>query len=502
MMDTNERTVLRNYLQCFESRKKGHKPRTLILLDLLEKYPDDSRVQELMRKKVPTEDARRMILARLLDKMLATLTLDVNLSRPESYDDVARARAQVAQGKIAASILIARGQRATGLRELRQHITLALRFELFNELVELQQLLMQYSDERKDARAMAGMAEELKRHCDRRDAEMRARLAFDEVVRTYGFKGLSRAQPEQGRINAVDGHAKALEEAYASTGAATVGYFALMLRVEWHQLNGDLSMASPLLQQLTELVENSPSIRNRTRLATAYANLGANELWMHHFDEADTHFARSQEQLRANSRNHALIAEYRFYCQFYAGKMTEAKATLKYLTETPSIDQGAFRKAVRSYLSACVEFCLGNHAAVRRLLAKSHAIGSDREGWNIGSRILSIMNTIERDDLDHADALIANLRQFVREGLRDNPVRRRDMLITEVLVNLRKQSYDFRAVSGSKAEALRELASPTGETAWNVQTPELVCFHRWFAARAGDRPFRASYRREELYTQG
>jgi hypothetical protein len=99
MMDKNERVALRNYLTCFESRKKGHKSKSVILLDLLEKYEDDEKVLLLLKKKISSEDARRMVIGRLRDKMLTSLSLDVNLSRSENYDEQAQARANVIQGK-------------------------------------------------------------------------------------------------------------------------------------------------------------------------------------------------------------------------------------------------------------------------------------------------------------------------------------------------------------------------------------------------------------------
>ena len=110
MMDKNERLALRNYLTCFESRKKGHKPKSIILLDLIEKYEDDDKVILLFKKKIASEDARRMVISRLRDKMLTSLSLDVNLTRSENYDEQAQALASVVQGKLQGRLLIARAR--------------------------------------------------------------------------------------------------------------------------------------------------------------------------------------------------------------------------------------------------------------------------------------------------------------------------------------------------------------------------------------------------------
>lgn len=493
MMDANERLVLRNYLQCFESRKKGHKPKTLMLLDLLEKYPDDGRVRQLMSKKVPSEDASRMVLARLEEKMLTSLTLDVNIARQETYDEIAQANAKVAQGRIAAQLLIARGQREAGLRVLERCIALAKSYELFHILVDMLLNMQHTTHTRLSERELNGLRDQIARYSKVRDAEVKARSYFDEVIRQYGFKGLSHAVADAARISFVKQRMLELRQAFKETEAATIGYYYMMLLIEYHQLCGELREADNHLLDFVRMVENSPAIRNRNRLATAYANLGGNEMWMHRFREAESHFLDSLRNLRENSRNHAIMSEYLFYAQFYSGRLEESKETLEKLISNPNIDQGDFRKAVRSYLMACVQFCMGNHGAVRKYLSRSQAIGQDKEGWNIGARVLAIINTIERGDFDHADSLILNLRQFVREGLKGIEPRSRDRRIVDLLVELRRQSYDFGSTVKAKENDLKLLHARTGDDAWRVQTPELVCFHVWLEGKARGSAYRADY---------
>lgn len=483
MMDANERTVLRNYLSCFESRKKGHKPKTLVLFDLLQRHADDAKVDVLMRKKVPTADARRMILTRLTEKALTSLTLDINMSRTENYDSIGQTRVQVAQGKVTAQVLIGRGQRETGLRELDRSIKRAKTYELFHDLVEMLLIKGQYAPRNTPREVLKSALDEIEYYSQCRDAEVRARLAFDEVTRQYGFKGLSRAMPEPERVAYVTARSKELETAFMATDAATVGYYYYLLQIERLQLIGELEAASEYLHGLVQMVENNPSIRNRVRLATSYANLGGNELWMHRFESAERYFNDALVHLRPNSRNHALITEYLFYAQFYGGKLSPARDTLASILSNREMNQDVFTKAVRNYLMACVQFAMGNHASVRKFLSKSQGLAGDKEGWNIGSRTLGIMNSIELEDFDHADSLITNLRQFVREGLKGTDIRVRDRLIIGVLSELRKQSYDFKNTLTTCRKEIERLSSADGETAWHVQTPELVCFHQWFKAR-------------------
>ena len=441
MMDKNERVALRNYLTCFDSRKKGFKPKSVILLDLLEKYEDDEKLLALFKKKIPSEDARRMVIGRLRDKMLTSLSLDVNLSRSENYDEQAQALASVVQGKIQGRLLIGRGQRKVGFFVLDKSISIAKHYELYDDLVDALSVQRQYikaftgSD-----KAFYELVSEIEKYSTCRDAANLAKQYFEEITMRYGFKGLSRLSVDPKQVAFLKERINRLHDEFEKTSSATVGYYYYFLLVEFYQVQNNLVEASSSLSKLAQMLENNPAIRRKVRLARVHLNLGANDLWLHQFEDSRKQFEVSLTYIRENTRNHGVITELLFYSLFYAGNMDEAGAKLDSLVESKHVDQSDFRKAVRSYLLACVSFAKGEFRKVNLLLASSQRIGKDKEGWNIGSRVLSIMLAIERAKFDLADTLIVNLRQFLREGVEGNELRYRDTLILSILLELRKKA--------------------------------------------------------------
>ena len=502
MMDKNEREVLRNYLTCFESRKKGHKPKTLVLLQLIEKYDDDQKVNILFKKKIASEDARRMVVFRLRQKMLATLTLDVNLKRDEIYDEQAQARADVNLSKLQGAVLLGRGQRKLGFKVLDRAIKLAREYEFFDDLVEMLALQRRYVKAWKGTdKAFYDKVAEIETASASRDASNLAMQYFEEVTMRYGFKGLSRLPADPKQVTFLHERTELLKQAFEKTGAATVGYYYYFLLVELNQLQSSLVQASDALSKLAELLNRYPAIRRNVRLASVHLNLGVNDLWQHKFSEAQEQFNTALKYVRENTRNHAIISELLFYSKFYAGKLDEAESLLEALTESKYVDQSEFRKGVRSYLLACVSFAKGELRKVNLRLANSHNIGKDKEGWNIGSRVLSIMLAIEREKFDYADSQIINLRQFMRDGLKGIEVRNRDKLILEVLVELRRMSYDFNEVSKSKKPVLEQLYAENAATGWLLQTPEMICFHTWFDDKLGGRSYTIDYSKAFVFHQ-
>lgn len=501
MMDKNERVVLRNYLTCFESRRKGFKPKTLVLLDLLEKYQDDKKVFLLFKKKVLTEDARRMVVARLRDKMLASLTLDVNQSRSEIYDEQAQAKIKVAQGQLQGALLLGRGQRKLGYYVLDKSIRLAKHYEFYDELVEM------LTTQRKFIKAYTGkdsdfyrIVSEIDMYSKHRDAANLAKQYFEETTMRYGFKGLSRLAADPQQVQFLKERINRLQTAYEQTKSATVGYYYYFLLVEFHQLQNKLVKASESLSSLAQILENNPAIKRKVRLASVHLNLGANQLWLHRFEESRKEFELSLTYIRENTRNHGVISELLFYSLFYAGKMDQAALVLEKLMDSEYVDQSDFSKAVRNYLLACVSFVKGEFRKVNLRLASSQYIEKDKEGWNIGSRILSILLAIEREKFDLADTLIINLRQFMREGVEEEGVRQRDTIILNVLIELRKKSYIFAEVAAAKTTQLEQLYRNDIQTGWVLQTPEMICFHTWFQDKLQKRPYRPNYTKSHLYS--
>jgi len=494
MMDKNERQILRNYLLSFESRKTGHKPKSIILLELLEKYADDVKVIGLLKKKMPSEDARRMAITRLREKMLTTLTLDVNMDRDGAYDEHSQAMVAVANGKLQGRLLIGRGQRDIGFFVLDRSIQLAKKFELYDDLVDM------LTTERQFVKAWKGSDEayykidaEIANYSKCRDAVNLSKKYYEEITNRYGFKGLNRARPDKDQLTYLRLRMDELSKAFEETSSATVGYNYYFLLIEYCQIQNDLQQASDHLNSLAQMLENNPAIRRKVRLATVYANLGANELWMYHYKEAEQYISTSLTFLRPNTRNYAVMTEYLFYTRFYSGQLNEAKEVLENLVSSKLVDQSDFRKAVRSYLLACVAFARQDFKKVNQYLLTSQEIGKDKEGWNIGSRVLSIMLAIEQNKFDLADSQIINLRQFIKEGLKGIDIRSRDVLILEVLIELRKKSYDFKAAISSSKDNLKLLSTNDLENGWAVQIPEMICFHTWFRSKLENRPYDPNY---------
>ena len=106
---------------------------------------------------------------------------------------------------------------------------------------------------------------------------------------------------------------------------------------------------------------------------------------------------------------------------------------------------------------------------------------------------------IELGMADNADAAIINLQHYIKQGLKNAAVRKRDVVISEVLYQLRLDGYDFHACLETCQTKLMELASKQREFAWEVQSPELIVFHKCFEAKLKGQPYDLCYEESEIF---
>jgi hypothetical protein len=254
--------------------------------------------------------------------------------------------------------------------------------------------------------------------------------------------------------------------------------------------------ASEFCNYLVELVKNNPSINLKIRLGTAYLNYSQNELFNYEFNTALENAKLGTKCFKTGSFNYNNGLELEFWANFYHGKVNDAATVMETLIQSAKTERNEFELAKRNYLLACTYFAQKQFIKANRTLQFTSSAEKDKEGWNIGMRIFNIMNTVENTQYDQADLLIMNLRQFMKEALKLKFVPERDKIILYILLELRKQGYDFEKVFKTKHQQLEQLANAKGNRVWEIQSPELIVFHRWVAAKAHKNFYEPVYKQD------
>lgn len=496
----NEKQVAAEYLKTFDTRAGGYKPKTLVIFDLLVKNNDLSKIHKYLKKKfgAKSEDALRMMMFRLKEKIGESLLLDINIMREGAYDELSQARVNIAKKRIIAQIYITRGVAAETIDLYDKIIALAKRFEFYNELIETLYLKQQHLGIRKGRKEYDKLTNEIDFYENSRRAVNNATKSYYEVSINWGFKGLNRNVPDPAYITFLENKLAVMRKDFEETNSATVGYYYYLISIEYNQVLSFGKKASEYCNYLVDLVKGNPSIYLKRRLGTAHLNYSQNELFNYEFRSALENALEAKKCYIEGSFNYNLALELEFYSNFYSGKIKRAAEVMETLINSAKKDINEFEKARRNYLLACAYFAQQQFIKANRTLQFAAGAEKDKEGWNIGIRIFNIMNSIENEYYDQVDLLIMNLRQFIKEGLKQKAVRERDKLILDVLLELRKQGYNFLKVFKTKHRELEHLANAKGNYAWEIQSPELIVFHRWVAAKAKESFYEPLYDSETV----
>ena len=144
------------------------------------------------------------------------------------------------------------------------------------------------------------------------------------------------------------------------------------------------------------------------------------------------------------------------------------------MTNTP------FLFSKRAYLYAALKSYQGEIKKSNELLHDVKEIERDKEGWNLGNRVLTIINRIEENDFESADLKVLSLEKFIKRILKFRHVRKRDVIILRILIKLINESFDFEKVYLQRKKYFDLLESEDPEYAWKIKSPELIIFHDWF----------------------
>ena len=480
-LSNEEINSIRKYLNCFDETFGNTKTKTANLFDLLisDENLSPKEIINLLYTNPSSEDAFDKLSKRLSEKIHECLLLDVNVERKDVYPDYIKASIDVRKKIMQANIMLGRGLFNDNNDIFDKIILKARKFELYTELVEVLYLKQRYLGFRKGKVEFDKITDDICFSEKSRDAINKALNYYYQLIINKDFSSINQVDRNLFEESIIE-----LQNLYKFTKSANVGYYLHLIEFEFYQLNGQYHEAKLVSLKLVDLIQENPSIYMKRRLGSAFVRLSENELHTCDFKEAALHARLAQDYFHKNTINHNIARETEFFSYFYQGNLEKAEKIINGLVEDSKNIHSEFRHAKQAFWAANVAFLLNKKKETVNLLNQTKEIDKDKEGWNIGVRILSIMNQIESDGTDLAESQIENMRKHIERTMKMKEVRPRDITILRILNELVSQSFDFQAVWKSRKQMFEQLASFEGDQAWTINSHEMVLFHEWFKAKA------------------
>jgi tetratricopeptide (TPR) repeat protein len=256
-----------------------------------------------------------------------------------------------------------------------------------------------------------------------------------------------------------------------------------MVQAELYQQNLDYFKANKSLLSLVDLLHSSPSVGTKNRLGGAYINLANNEMLLQRFETGIKFAERSREYFKQSQVNTNVAKEVEFLLHLCKGDLKIAGQLADELYESSSTQKASFLFYKRTYLYACLCNLKGDFKKSLQLLDEVKEIEKDKEGWNIGVRLLYIINLIDRKNYEAVESHVTSFKKYLAR-LRSNKVKtKRYSVVLRILTRLMNDDFRFIKTFKRSNKYFDLLQSGQESYAWSVKGPEVIAFHEWFVSR-------------------
>ena len=480
-----EARVARSYLTTFS--QKGKEARALKLFDLVAEHRAKDPTALLDAKQIehtiygePSASNFTRLVYRLREKMLESLVLDVNANRDDVYDERTRVNIEVRKNITQAQILQSRGLHDISESTLEKVIQQCKKYEIFEELLLAIRLLINLRRSEDGSKYLKNWMATYEKYDFMKTALVKAEAQMCLVHAELDFKAGEKAKSEW-----LKSILDEMSVDYRKTSCAHIGFNYFYLQAQYYQILRNYSAARKALQDNLNLLETHPGIYTKIRVGNVLSNIADNDLYLHEFSRSQKTAARALLHFKETSFNHQQAIELIFYSYYYRGDYKAARETiLRLLPNAEDAGELMYKQGKRFYLLACTNFMLGDyHKAIQLINRIINPIEIDKEGWNIGLRILTIMTLIELEQFDEATLKIGALKSFVESVGKEN-ISDRSLSIAGLLRKLSNASFDFRVLHQKEKDRIAALS----KIEWIPKSPEMILVDQWIMARVTKQP--------------
>ncbi|MEX2380231.1 MAG: hypothetical protein WD530_05775, partial [Vicingaceae bacterium] len=173
----------------------------------------------------------------------------------------------------------------------------------------------------------------------------------------------------------------------------------------------------------------------------------------------------------------------------------------KEMAQFPFYNKEIYQRTKIYFVRAMSYFVKEQFREALLMLNNMEELEKEKEGWNVWIRIMRILCSIELLKLNMIDYDVESFRRYLERTDKRKDVKPRDKLILKVLIDLDRNSYDFKQTQISRMEELKELSKVNGKYSWEAQTPELILFHDWYQAKLENKRYEPDfdrYRRQHM----
>ncbi len=468
-----------------ENKKNIHTKVAFKLFNILNtnEVVDFARISNLLYGE-KNEDALKKLAQRLTEKILDILISKENLRNNELFDVRGKEIFVIRRKLLYYDILAAYGITEYALIILNQIIAAAKKIEAYDYLIiALEKKLIKMSL-RFGSSNYNKVFSEIKYYtdCNYSLKESMYLLRLYSSNYEYKQKVISNSNLEK----VID----KIKVNYLRTNSKSIRINLAYLQSIYYFNNGEYIKCRIVFSSLYSFLKLNSNFVFRSYLITCLINMAEIETMLWNFELSLKHLYKVINQFKRNQFNDNLIQEMIFLNYFYNGGLENSFQIISKLVNTASGKNiSSFINSKRKFYMAAIKFIFNLYHESNKLLSDCKELDKDKGGWNIGVRLLTILNSIELEKFQLAEAQIENLRKHIARVEGGSVFFNRSELILKILINLCNCSFDFNKANLMSLKILNQLSGEEKRYLWQIKCPEMIIFHEWFYSKVKNIPY-------------
>lgn len=439
------------------------------------------------------------LMRRTLYRVQESLIVNVNTMRKDQYSEIFRKRFEIRKLIIQGHIIQGRGLPQMANKIYTRIITQAKLFELYDELIETLLLKQSLIVNVSNSKRFEELEEEVLFFQKCRDLLQQTKNIYRKYSIDYYAKGL-----KSDRMVFLKKNIKVVKKYYDETLSANIKSQFYLLKMELCYLEDDLMSEEQFALELLDLMKNNKAVFSKPRIAYVYNSLSNSMYASLNFSLAYQYIEKSiQWSKDQGSINYALGLQQQINSQFFLTEYEKVDKLLSFLSNLEILEKYPFYNSKTLYQKAMNNFANGQFSEAKSSLSNLNEIEKDKEGWNLWTRIMRILCSIELLKLNLIDYDVESFRKYIQRIDKQYQVRKRDKLILAILIDLDRRNFDFKEVATKRKAVLDKLRSTSKDFKWDPKSPEMILFHDWFDAKLEKRDYQPNFEpyRKELQKQ-
>ncbi|MBP6513206.1 MAG: hypothetical protein KA347_11085 [Bacteroidia bacterium] len=280
-----------------------------------------------------------------------------------------------------------------------------------------------------------------------------------------------------------------LEKFFSITNLQSIKFIFLMLKLQLAHYEEKYEHAEKIILEIIHISEQYSALKRRGKLVQNYMNLAYTQFYLNKYEEAYLNALKATKEYVEQDFVLNVNREACVFALIYLNRYQEAEDWLAKILSSGSVGNSPEQLSKRHLMMGVLKYLQNDFKGAFKHLQFTKEVETDREGWNLGIRMLNIYLTLSTEKVDLADQRINAMRKHIERTSKMRNLRKRDIIIFRILSHLSRSGFDFKETWEERKKDFALLRSKTPDCFWVPRSHELIIFDQWFEAKMNNIPY-------------